>query len=103
MAKRTNDNTLRASWSKKEKDIVFGWPSGPSTKSDGHYLYGAMSRERFRPFEQKMDPSFLKELESRGYDLSTLRFSICKKEGHPRWATNEPQIQKAPETNGNNS
>jgi hypothetical protein len=84
MARRTRSNTLSAEWSKKEKDIVFYHPDGPQTKCDGHFLYSSFSVGKF-DHNAKLQKAFLDELEARGYDITTLRFSICKKEGHERW------------------
>lgn len=75
MPKRTKENTLKARWSKKENDVLFFYPSKP----DGHYLYAALSCDRF-DYDGRSQPSILKELEARGYDLTTLQFSICKKD-----------------------
>lgn len=72
-------------WSKKEKDIMYSYPS----KVDGHMLHHRLGCEVYSRLEDKYDLSFFKELEARGYDLTTLRFSICKKEDHPRWKTDE--------------
>lgn len=64
------DTTLYAFWSKKEKDIMYCYPG---SKSDGHLLNKFFS------------PSFgggadlIDELERRGYDPTTFRFSIKKK------------------------
>ena len=84
MAKRTKENALSASWSKKEKDIIFNYPNGTQTKCDGHFLHSRFDIAPFR-HDGTLDVIFIKELEERGYDISTLRFSICKKEDHPRW------------------
>lgn len=100
MPKRTKANSLRAHWSKKEKDIVFSWPDGPHTKPDGHLLYGRFSIGPFN-YDGKLDTAFLTELENRGYDLTTLRFSICKKEDHPRWKKDESQKESVSETSRN--
>jgi hypothetical protein len=80
MPKRTKKNTLSAQWSKKEKDMMFHYPSKP----DGHYLYSALSCPRYN-YDGKPEPSIIDELEVRGYDVTTLRFSVCKKD--------EPQKQ----------
>jgi hypothetical protein len=88
MPRRTKENTLSAKWSKKEKDVMFHYPSKP----DGHYLYGALSRPRY-DYDGKPTPSIIDELKSRGYDVTTLLFSICK---------NEPQKQTPTETSGSN-
>jgi hypothetical protein len=84
MTRRCKDNTLRAAWSKRERDVSFGWPSGPQTKSDGHLLYGHFGY-RYN-YDGTPEKSLLDELRDRGYDLKTLRFSIMKDPNHPRWA-----------------
>jgi hypothetical protein len=56
---------LTARWSKRERDYLYSYPDSP----DGHLLYGF-----FAGYTQ--GPEFLKELEARGYDMTTLRFSI---------------------------
>lgn len=58
---------LTARWSKRENDILFHYPSSP----DGHLLCGALAGFGVKDLH--------KELERRGYDLTTLRFSIAKK------------------------
>jgi hypothetical protein len=95
MAKR-KENTLYAFWSKREKDVMICFPSKPS----GHLLHQFLSNKALlvlpktsgadmkKLYEVKENPymavfedkSFLQELEHRGYDLTTLRFSIDKKE-----------------------
>lgn len=62
---------LRASWSKREKDIVFHYPSKP----DGHLLHDFFSYAKLAGAGK----SLLEELEARGYDLATLKFSIERK------------------------
>jgi hypothetical protein len=61
-------------------DIVYGWGDGCS-KRDGallHYMIGSKRMQTgIRGVE--IDPSLLEELESRGYDLTTLKFSIQKR------------------------
>lgn len=79
MSKKTKKNSLRAFWSKKEKDIMFGWPDGLQTKTDGHFLYHRFSIGPFN-YDGNLQLSFLEELDKRGYDLTTLSFSIRKKE-----------------------
>jgi hypothetical protein len=51
-------------------------------KRDGallHYLL-CSKRMNWRGGKPNVEPSFLEELEARGYDLTTLRFSVRKKE-----------------------
>ena len=54
------DHDLTARWSKRENDILIGYPCGP----DGHLLYGVFGK------------SFTDELVARGYDITTLCFRI---------------------------
>lgn len=54
---------LRAYWSKREHDLMIDYPTSP----DGWFLHGILSKE------------FTEELKSRGYDITTLRFSIKQK------------------------
>ena len=75
---------LTVRWSKREKDLVFSYPA----KCDGslaHYMFcGKRMHANFHkshenPFPWDFDALFVKELEKRGYDLTTLKFSIEKK------------------------
>lgn len=63
-------------------DVCFAWGDGVQ-KPDAHLLYGALSMKRmttdFPNTGHKWDPSLIEELEARGYDIATLRFSISKK------------------------
>jgi hypothetical protein len=52
--------------------------SYPGSKADGHFLHYVFDVPRRRE-DDKYDDPVLKQLEARGYDLTTLRFSICKK------------------------
>jgi hypothetical protein len=67
-------SSLRARWSKREKDILISFPSKP----DGHLLQIYLNCERYS-FDGTIMPSLVKELESRGYDITTLKFSIQRK------------------------
>ena len=69
------DTHLCAYWSKREKDIILAGPNGP----DRHLLHYVLNCEHPRPHvlgEPWFDAAFTKELEKRGYDLTTLKFSI---------------------------
>lgn len=60
---------LTYKWLKKEKDFSIHYPR----KCDGHLLYSF--------FEGYINAKELfKELEQRGYDLTTLKFEISEKE-----------------------
>lgn len=63
---------LKARWSKRENDVLIDFPNKP----DGGFLQGWLVHARDRIYPDK---SFLKLLEERGYDLTTLKFSIKKK------------------------
>lgn len=68
------DRMLTARWSSKEGDILFHFPR----KVDGHMLSGAFCSDVLiggRTLRQ--------ELEARGYDITTLRFSIALKPPPP--------------------
>ena len=61
---------LRAYWSQKDRDLMLDFPLGTGTSSDGHYLSHVFNKE------------FTDELESRGYDVSTMKFEVCPKVGN---------------------
>jgi hypothetical protein len=81
MSKRNKNNTLKANWNKKEKDIMFSFPLGSQTVSDAHLLHYFFNVVR----DLNNDNSLIKELKERGYDIKTLTFSILKEEDHSRW------------------
>ena len=54
---------LRVWWSKRERDVMYDWDKHPP---DGHLLH------------YHLDP-LLKELDRRGFDLTTVSFSIKRK------------------------
>ncbi len=60
---------LTYKWSKKEKDFIIHYPRS----CDGHLLFGF-----FEGYTNVKE--FFKELEQRGYDLTTLKFEISEKE-----------------------
>lgn len=74
---------LVAGWGKSDGmvDICFAWGDGVS-RSDAHLLNTVFASKRFRPTgisDYETTPSLIKELESRGYDITTLKFSVEKK------------------------
>lgn len=64
---------LKAGWSRRERDILFDWGGQGATKADSHVLHSALCTTF------PADRSLVAELEARGYDISTLRFSIRRK------------------------
>jgi hypothetical protein len=96
---RAKPGELRAAWSESRKhgygrqemgwimgDLVYAWGDGCAS-SDGRLLHGAFAMKQFRPYVEpggpRFDPSLLEELHRRGYDLTTLRFSIRKRPTPP--------------------
>lgn len=73
-------------WGKMPRDtpdMCYAWGDGCS-KRDSILLHNALACQKPDVFAEhpfaKMLPSVLEELEARGYDLTTLRFSVRKKE-----------------------
>jgi hypothetical protein len=67
-----------------ERDIVYAWGDGVP-KGDSWLLHSFFGWARTRPSMDSMDgyvtdPSLLEELNARGYDITTLKFSIQKKQ-----------------------
>lgn len=62
-----------------KKDITVKWKD-PAHREDMNLLFLYMCQPRNVFASTKQDPSLIEELESRGYDISTIKFSISKKE-----------------------
>lgn len=68
-------------WSKKERDYLIYFPRA----CDGHYINSMLTRDwPYRDWKEEGGPiryenNLLQELDKRGYDLTTLKFSIQKK------------------------
>ena len=85
-APKLKDGELRMYWGRMPgdcPDVIFAWQGHASMSRDSALLHYYLGSERpdpkASPLYSKMLPSLLKELEARGYDLTTLRFSIMKK------------------------
>jgi hypothetical protein len=83
---KLKDGQLLVYWGRlphDEPDIIYSWQGDSSMKRDSSllcYHFGSRRPDPLaKPLYSKMEPSFLEELELRGYDLTTLRFSIMKK------------------------
>ena len=79
-APKARPGELVARWGKVEGmvDLCYDGPNRP----DMHLLHNVLTGKRHRPSvdgDGIWDASFLEELTGRGYDLTTLRFSIQKK------------------------
>lgn len=80
------DGELKAVWGKiysyDTPDLCYAWGKGIYS-ADSHLIHNVFTAERYG-FKMAGEPSkpmlsFLKELEARGYDLTTFKFSIQKK------------------------
>ncbi len=69
------EEKLTLKWSKREKDLICHYPN----PTDGAACFDAFTSDRYRPLSKTWSNSFKKELEERGYDITTLKFSIKKK------------------------
>ena len=64
---------LTVRWDKRQNDLVYGWPTNAA---DGALMNLYFNRSGF-------DPAITRELEARGYDITTLQFRIKKKDMTP--------------------
>lgn len=71
-----NANKLVVFWSKREQDFLVRYPRS----ADGHLANSALLADTNRTFEG----SFVQQLKDRGYDLTTLRFSVERSGGTPK-------------------
>lgn len=79
---------LKAQWGKEDRhaeaSVVYLWGGSGAAKADARVLMSALERKPLRVgFDGRVTEgaSLVEELEARGYDLSTLRFTIQMKEG----------------------
>lgn len=94
---KLKDGELRVYWGRLDgdsPDIIYEWKGESTMKSDSrmlHYYIGNKRVDAFaKPLFSKMEPSFIEALQSRGYDLTTLRFSIMKKQAQKRYESANP-------------
>jgi hypothetical protein len=76
----------RVRWSKKERSLLYGWErEKPTSILLAHFFEGITMGDaysvglRHRAPRPEDNRTLAQELEARGYDLTTLRFSIRKK------------------------
>lgn len=85
---KIKDGELKVYWGKlphENPDVIFSWQGeDTSMKLDCRFLYNVFGTQspdpHVTPLFSKMKPSFIEELETRGYDITTIKFSIMKKE-----------------------
>lgn len=78
---RAKPGQLKAQWGKipdVAPDLCYAWGDG-ACRSDARLLDDALSGKTYSPIRLEWNSSFLEELEKRGYDITTLKFSVQKK------------------------
>ena len=90
-----NLDKLSVIWDKRVKDFVFKYPrrcdgSLAVNHICGDILKHVMPIEKEAPYNFKKF-NFIEELEARGYDVTTLKFSIELKESHSVKSPNHKQ------------
>lgn len=86
-APKLKSGELRMYWGRdphdRTPDVMLAWQGDRSMKADTSLLHYAMCSRHPDPHKHPifsvMMPSLIEELEARGYDLTTLKFSIMKK------------------------
>ena len=81
---KRNDK-LHTYWSKKENDLMVWHPEGAGTRCDGHWLVGSVFVK-----------AFTDELIARGYDVTTMRFSVEPRKGNPKFASQSETTSAVP-------
>lgn len=79
-APKAKPGQLKAQWGKVDgmDDLCYAHGDGVP-RVDARLLHNALTAERYQAFDNTWSLSFCDELEARGYDLTTLKFSIEKK------------------------
>lgn len=75
---------LTIKWSKREKDLMFNYPSKP----DGHLMHNAFS---YTPTSS--GKSLIEELTARGYDITTIKFSIERRADYNPYPIKSPPTE----------
>lgn len=96
---KLKDGELRIYWGKlphENPDVVLAWQGDRNMKRDTNLLHYVMCSKRPKIHLgavdwSAMEPSLIEELEARGYDITTLQFSIRKR----ATADQQPTIAKA--------
>lgn len=73
---------LKAQWGKSphdDPDLFCCWGEGTHS-ADSRLLLNVFGGKRFLPGSFDFDDSFIDELKKRGYDITTIKFSIQKKD-----------------------
>lgn len=87
MKRNKPDQAVR--WSRREKALLYHYEGQkPTSMLIAHVFEGIKMGEMYGDYPGRVkqpgdDRTFAQELEARGYDLTTLKFSIRKKEQDP--------------------
>ena len=84
---KLQDGELRMYWGRASRydspDVVLAWQGDRAMKRDTNMLSSYMCSRHpdplAKPLWSAMMPSLVEELQARGYDITTLKFSIKKK------------------------
>lgn len=80
-APKAKEGELKMCWGKmphENPDMCFAWGEG-CTKRDANLLHYVMASPRNKYMAPDQMPTLVEELDKRGYDITTLKFSIKKK------------------------
>jgi hypothetical protein len=93
---KLKDGELQIYWGREPRgipELMFAWQGDRAMKRDTHLLHYVMASRHpdphVSPLFSKMRPSLFEELDARGYDLTTLKFSIMKKTAATENATGD--------------
>lgn len=82
---KLKDGELRVYWGKlphNDPDVCLAWQGNGNMRQDTALLHKVLCARRpnphVHPIFSEMEPSLIEELKLRGYDITTLRFSIQK-------------------------
>lgn len=77
MPRRINKDTLLVRWDEKEQDFKVWFPAGE--QCTGGFIIGHLVDRPVCIGSKYFEDTLIKELDKRGYDPKTLRFTIKKK------------------------
>ena len=83
---KLKDGELRVYWGRPDRhdypDVVLAWQGDRGMRADTALLHSYLCSQRPNPHKKPifsvMEPSLVEELTARGYDITTLKFSIHK-------------------------
>jgi len=84
---------LRLYWNKRQDDLMTYHPPAAGSRADARLIMGMLDNKRHKPtregessFEtENTEQSYLDELDARGYDITTIKFSIEPKKGDEKF------------------